>query len=47
MSESDGESVASDGSRGSISKDGAGEDEELRVRLEAIGMHVGANMAER
>ena len=41
------ESVASDGSRGSISKDGAGEDEELRVRLEAIGMHVGANMAER
>ncbi|KAI0735763.1 transport protein particle component [Earliella scabrosa] len=41
------ESVGSDGSRASISKDGKDEDEELRARLEAIGMHVGANMAER
>lgn len=41
------DSVGSDGSRPSISKDGKDEDEDLRARLEAIGMHVGANMAER
>ncbi|KAI0757475.1 transport protein particle component [Daedaleopsis nitida] len=41
------DSVGSDGSRASISKDAKDEDEELRARLEAIGMHVGANMAER
>ena len=41
------ESVGSDGSRASISKDGKDEDEELRARLEAIGVHVRANMAER
>ncbi|RPD81509.1 transport protein particle component [Lentinus tigrinus ALCF2SS1-7] len=41
------QSHASDGSRDSISKDGKDEDEELRARLEAIGMHVGANMAQR
>ncbi|KAI0762509.1 transport protein particle component [Fomes fomentarius] len=41
------DSVGSDGSRASTSKDGKDEDEDLRARLEAIGMHVGANMAER
>ncbi len=42
------ESMGSNASRSSISKDGQeGEEEELRARLEAIGMHVGANMAER
>ncbi|TFK81724.1 transport protein particle component [Polyporus arcularius HHB13444] len=41
------QSHGSDGSRDSISKDGKDEDEELRARLEAMGMHVGANMAER
>lgn len=42
------ESIASNASRTSLSKDAKDEDEEeLRARLEAIGMHVGANMAER
>lgn len=42
------DSVGSDGSRTSLSgRDAKDEDEELRARLEAIGMHVGANMAER
>ncbi|KAH9850611.1 transport protein particle component [Lenzites betulinus] len=42
------DSVGSNASRSSLSKDGQeGEEEELRARLEAIGMHVGANMAER
>lgn len=41
------QSHGSDGSRDSISRDGKDEDEELRARLEAIGVHVGANMAER
>lgn len=40
------DSIGSDGS-GSLAKDGKDEEEELRARLEAIGMHVGANMAER
>ncbi len=42
------DSLGSDMSRNSISQDHREEDEEeLRARLEAIGMHVGANMAER
>ncbi|KAI1789158.1 transport protein particle component [Ganoderma leucocontextum] len=42
------DSVGSDMSHNSISQDRREEDEEeLRARLEAIGMHVGANMAER
>lgn len=42
------DSIGSDMSRNSISHDRREEDEEeLRARLEGIGMHVGANMAER
>ncbi|TBU48738.1 transport protein particle component [Dichomitus squalens] len=42
------DSIGSDASLHPVSKDGNCEDdEELRARLEAIGMHVGANMAER
>ncbi|KAH9891171.1 transport protein particle component [Cubamyces lactineus] len=42
------DSMGSNASRVSLSKDSQeGDDEELRARLEAIGMHVGANMAER
>ena len=43
------ESIASNASRTSLSKDVKEEDEEeeLRSRLESIGMHVGANIAER
>ncbi|OBZ79572.1 Trafficking protein particle complex subunit 6B, partial [Grifola frondosa] len=42
------DSVASTASRSSIGKAaGDDEEEELRARLEAIGMHVGANTAER
>ena len=42
------DSIGSDASRNSVFKDGKDEDdEELRARLEAIGMHIGANMAER
>ena len=43
------ESIASNASRSSLSKDVKEEDEEeeLRSRLESIGMHVGANIAER
>ncbi|KAI0666187.1 transport protein particle component [Trametes maxima] len=42
------DSMGSNASRSSLSKEGQeGEDEELRARLEAIGVHVGANMAER
>ncbi|KAI8983301.1 transport protein particle component [Trametes punicea] len=42
------DSVASNATRASLSKDTHDSDEEeLRARLEAVGMHVGANMAER
>ncbi|CDO70966.1 hypothetical protein BN946_scf184829.g75 [Trametes cinnabarina] len=42
------ESMGSNLSLSSLSKTGReGDEEELRARLEAIGMHVGANMAER
>ena len=42
------DSTSSNISRNSAAKDGKDEDEdELRIRLEAIGMHVGANIAER
>ncbi|KAI0367457.1 transport protein particle component [Pilatotrama ljubarskyi] len=42
------DSTGSNASRSSTSKEAQdGEEEEVRARLEAIGMHVGANMAER
>ena len=42
------DSMGSNASRVSLSKDNQeSDDDELRARLEAIGMHVGPNMAER